>query len=57
MDADRLRAARDRGVVTTDISSRGQMVTTDISSREQMATPIKNEGSAWARLLRIKRPK
>ncbi len=46
MDADRLRAARDRGVVISDISSRSQMV-----------TPIKDEGSAWARLLRIKRPK
>lgn len=46
MDADRLRAARDRGVVTSDISSRSQMTTT-----------VKDEGSAWARLLRIKRPK
>jgi hypothetical protein len=46
MDADRLRAARDRGVVTSDISS-----------RSQIATPVKDEGSAWARLLRIRRPK
>ncbi len=46
MDADRLRAVRDRGVVTSDISSRSQMV-----------TPINDEGSTWARLLRIKRPK
>jgi hypothetical protein len=46
MDADKLRAARDRGVVTSDISSRSQMVTTE-----------RKEGSAWARLLRIRRPK
>jgi hypothetical protein len=46
MDADRLRAARDRGVVTSDVLSRPQMTSTP-----------KEEGSGWARFLRIKRPK
>lgn len=46
MDADRLRAARDRSVVSSDISSRSQMTSTK-----------KEDGSAWARLLRIRRPK
>ncbi len=57
MDADRLRAARDRGVVTSDISSRGQMVTPIKDEGSHMVTSRKEEGSAWARLLRIKRPK
>ena len=57
MDADRLRAARDRGVVTSDISSRSQIVTPIKDEGSQMVTSVKDEGSEWARLLRIRRPR
>jgi hypothetical protein len=46
MDADKLRAARDRGVVISDVSS-----------RPQMATNPKEKSGGWARFLRIRRPK
>ncbi|MCK4444977.1 MAG: hypothetical protein KAW09_10560 [Thermoplasmata archaeon] len=54
MDADRLRAARDRSMVTSDVSSRTLIVS---NPDKQLAGDIETESGGWMRLFKFKKPK
>ena len=54
MDADRLRAARDRGVITSDVSSRTHVVS---NPGKELAADLEPEQGGWRRLLKFMSPK
>ncbi len=54
MDADRLRMARDRGLVTSDVSSRTHVVS---NPGKELAGDLKTEGGGWLRLFKMRKPK